>query len=598
MAGAYLAGASGSAYVLSGVDGSVIYRLDGENADDGFGYSVAGGGDLDGDGTDDILVGALDTDFTQTDAGSIYAFSGADGSQLYRRDGRGNEDELGYSIAGGGDVDNDGNPDVVAGAYHASPVSFREGSAFLFLTDFSAPTEIDNQLDDTTWYNSDPGTLYDVDYSDTGGALVESVQYSIWSSASLSGTELKTWTDIASGLASGTFVADWGELFSAATHGSDYVSVRAYDNASNTSSIAADVFFFSKDTATPSVTDNQADDSTWYNSDPGAVWDVDFSDAGGALLDNVQYAIWSSPTFVGAELKTWTDIASGIGTNDYTADWALDFSVATDGVNYVSARAYDAAGNVSDVATDVFFFRADTATPTVTDNQADDTTWHTSDPGAVWDVDFADAGGSLLNNVQYSIWTGTNRSGDELKAWTNIATGVVSASYTADWGVDFTAATDSLNYVSVRAYDVAGNVSAVASDVFFFKADTASPTVIDNQADDNTWVNSDPGAVWDVDFSDANGSALNNVQYTMWTASDQTGTELKSWTDIATSIGAASYPADWAIDFSAATNGLNLVSARAYDNAGNVSAVASDVFYFRIDVATPTITDNQADDTI
>ena len=48
----------------------------------------------------------------------------------------------------------------------------------------------------------------------------------------------------------------------------------------------------------------------------------------------------------------------------------------------------------------------DTIRPTVTDHQSGDDTVRTTDPGAIYDVDFSDTGGSNLKNAQYTVWSG------------------------------------------------------------------------------------------------------------------------------------------------------------------------------------------------
>jgi len=116
--------------------------------------------------------------------------------------------------------------------------------------------------------------------------------------------------------------------------------------------------------------------------------------------------------------------------------------------------------------------------PTVTDNQTGDNTWRSSDPGAIYDVDFSDTGGSNLKNAQYAVWSKPGMAagtGTQLISWTNIATGINAAAYTANWGVAFASLSEGVNYVSVRAYDNAGNVSAVATDVFYVKKNTTPP---------------------------------------------------------------------------------------------------------------------------
>lgn len=121
----------GKVYAYSGLDGSVLYTWTGEEESDQLGYSLAPAGDLDGDGVDDVLAGALNADYQALDAGAVYAFSGADGSRIARWEGTGSFDRLGVSVAPVGDVDMDGRDDVILGAYLAD-LSFQSaGSAYL-----------------------------------------------------------------------------------------------------------------------------------------------------------------------------------------------------------------------------------------------------------------------------------------------------------------------------------------------------------------------------------------------------------------------------------------------------------------------------------
>ncbi|HUU45288.1 MAG TPA: integrin alpha, partial [Acidobacteriota bacterium] len=113
---------AGSIYVYSGFDGALLYQKDGAATMDRFGHSVAGAGDVNNDGYDDFIVGAVETDpGTLIDAGSAYVYSGANGSLLYQKDGGDNGDNLGQSVAGAGDVNSDGYDDFIIGVPLADP---------------------------------------------------------------------------------------------------------------------------------------------------------------------------------------------------------------------------------------------------------------------------------------------------------------------------------------------------------------------------------------------------------------------------------------------------------------------------------------------
>ncbi|PCJ53727.1 MAG: hypothetical protein COA70_08545 [Planctomycetota bacterium] len=125
---------AGSAYVYSGADGSLLYQWDGGAAVDLFGLSVSGAGDINGDGFADLIVGAFAADpGGLASAGSAYAYSGVDGSLLYQWDGGAGLDFFGTSVSDAGDVNGDGFPDVIVGAWGADPGGvLGAGSAYVY----------------------------------------------------------------------------------------------------------------------------------------------------------------------------------------------------------------------------------------------------------------------------------------------------------------------------------------------------------------------------------------------------------------------------------------------------------------------------------
>ena len=104
----------GTVLVVSCSDLTVHYAIHGSAGDDQFGTALGAIDDLDGDGVTDFVVGA-----PQLDApGYAQLRSGVDGHLLLTLPTPGGTQSFGASIAGAGDVNADGIPDVVVGDPH------------------------------------------------------------------------------------------------------------------------------------------------------------------------------------------------------------------------------------------------------------------------------------------------------------------------------------------------------------------------------------------------------------------------------------------------------------------------------------------------
>ncbi|MCE7913102.1 MAG: hypothetical protein DYH15_00180 [Nitrosomonas sp. PRO4] len=133
----------GAVLDLSTLDGSNGFRIDGV-AGDFLGASISNAGDVNGDGFDDVLVGAVQADPNGLGSGSSYVVFGKasgfgatldvsnlDGNNGFRLDGVASYDAAGASVSNAGDVNGDGFDDLLIGAPFASSNGDFSGSSYV-----------------------------------------------------------------------------------------------------------------------------------------------------------------------------------------------------------------------------------------------------------------------------------------------------------------------------------------------------------------------------------------------------------------------------------------------------------------------------------
>ncbi len=120
--------------IYSGIDGTPLFQIDSPSTNDAFGSTLESCPDLNGDGIRDLLIGApKSNNGSLADAGAAYAYSGSAGTLLLEWQGQTAGENLGWSIAGGQDLNSDGIWDIAIGSQNYSDgAHFQAGAISLY----------------------------------------------------------------------------------------------------------------------------------------------------------------------------------------------------------------------------------------------------------------------------------------------------------------------------------------------------------------------------------------------------------------------------------------------------------------------------------
>ena len=179
---------TGGRFNLSTLDGTNGFILAGIDARDQSGLSVSSAGDVNGDGYDDLIIGANSADPNGDSSGETYiVYGGAsapgtggvldlsalDGSNGFILNGIDTYDLSGRSVSSAGDVNGDGYDDLIIGADRADPNGDSSGETYIVYGGASAPGT-DGVLDLSALNGTNGFILAGIDAFDQSGGAVSS----------------------------------------------------------------------------------------------------------------------------------------------------------------------------------------------------------------------------------------------------------------------------------------------------------------------------------------------------------------------------------------------------------------------------------------
>ncbi len=251
-------------------------------------------------------------------------------------------------------------------------------------------------------------------------------------------------------------------------------------------------------------------------------------------------------------MKVWFMVDGVVISTDTTSPYSTNWNTAlvSDGAHVITARAFDGAGNTASSSANINVGNSDTVIPAIS---------ITAPSGGTYRFGTISVNATATDNVGVSkVWfalDGVNMSTDTTFAYS--------------WSFDTLTTTNGPHTITATAFDAVGNSSATAVSFNIANPDISSPTV--------------------TMTSPSSGVQLAGVFAISATASDNVGiSTVQFFVDGVLAISDISSPYGGSINTLSYSTGSHVLSARAYDAAGNSSATAVTVSFIQ-DVSSPTV---------